>query len=86
MTFIFVALSTFWIWEFLYVYTPRLPDYVTYFLVPAIACGLWLLPHLALSCLAVSAVVGLLHRATHRLFNIAARQAPKRRASLPPLP
>lgn len=86
MIFVLVTLATFWIWEFLYAYADWLPEYISYFLVPGIAYGLWLLPHVAIACIAVASVVGLLHRITHKFFSNAARQAPTKRASLPPLP
>lgn len=87
MIFAAVFLATFWAWEFIYFHATWLPDYISYFLVPAIALGFFFIPHLYLFPLAIAALVGLLHRLTMLpIPRVKASVPTRRRSNIPPLP
>jgi hypothetical protein len=86
MIFVAVTLATFWAWEFIFTHADWLPEYISYFLVPLIAVGLFFLPHLYLFALASAALVGLLHRVTHLPVRANTVALPRRRSNIPPPP
>lgn len=85
MIFLAVFLATFWAWEFIYAYARWMPDYIAHFTVPVIAYGLYHLPTPYLYPLAITALVGLLHRFRGVGFQPTQRTV-ARRSNVPPLP
>lgn len=86
MTFVLVALATFWAQQFLHAYVTWLPDYISHILVAAMAYGMFLLPHAVLLALAAAAVVGLLHRFSSLPLQRSTVTVPRRRSNVPKLP